>query len=45
MPFISLDDKAQTIDLSDDSCAKVKVMPAIPIGPSKITQIWVGNNY
>ena len=41
LPFIS--DKEEAIDLSDDSCSRITV-PAIPIGPDTVTQIWVGNN-
>ncbi len=38
LPFII--DKQEAIDLSDDSCARITV-PAIPIGPDTVTQIWV----
>ncbi len=44
LPFIDLKkDISQALDLADDSCARVTV-PAVPIGLSKTTQIWVSTN-
>ncbi|XP_064385443.1 uncharacterized protein LOC135334236 isoform X4 [Halichondria panicea] len=41
LPFIK--DKEEAIKLSDDSCEEIKVL-AIPIGPDKVTQIWICEN-